>query len=144
MSNLSSSSHYSPLSDQQGLYNRKRLFWISYFRKKERNLDLIATFTFWWPPEVAWIQGCFLSLLYALLLTPTVRELCQSQRERGDCEFYVMINGVFKAVVSMAYLIHKPNCSLFPGPINWVLLYYVLLIGEEAFRYLFMRLSFYF
>lgn len=46
----------------------------------------------------------FLTLLIALPLTSTLRELCQYQWGGGVCEFNVMINGVLKGVFSLSYL----------------------------------------
>lgn len=69
-----------------------------------------------------------------------------SARERGDCEFYVMINGVFKGLFSLSYLSPELNCSLFPALWAlecWRIIWGVPLTGEGAFDYLFMRLPFY-
>ena len=77
--------------------------------------EAVATFNFLWPPEAAWVWECFLTLLIALPLTPTLKEPCQCRQEKGGREFYVMINGVFKGVFCPSYLSPELNCSLFPA-----------------------------
>lgn len=137
-------SSYSPLlSDQQPLCNRRRLFWISHFAKKIKNESVTL-----WQPSLFW--SCMNPrMLYnsPLPLSPTVKEPCQCRRGRGDCEFYVMINGVFRGLFSRSYLSPELNCSLFPA--LWMLecchiIWDVPLTVEEAFDYLFMHLPFYF
>lgn len=89
-------------------------FQMSHSEKGE-TFSFASTLTFLWPLESAWIRECFYNFRLCFPPTPAVRELCQWRQVRGDCEFYVMINGVFKRVFRPSYLRPRLNCSLFPG-----------------------------
>lgn len=101
------------------------------------------------PPETSQIQGSFETLLDPLPLTPKVRgPVLVLLRERGNCEFLVMINSVLKALFSVSYLSPELNGSLFPA--LWMLEWCRIIwdappypTGEGAFDYLFISLPLY-
>lgn len=108
----------------------QHLFWISHFGK----MKLLS-----WQPSLSRglqkLQERCLTLLTALPVTPTLKGPCQCQWGRGACEFYVMINSVFKGVFSSSYLSPGLNCSLFPGlRVAWVPPCYMRCPPEKSVR----------